>query len=159
MKIQIPMQNQCHNSREHNLFLKLFWAIQMWGVDFNKWDLIWEHALWDSKILSVTIIKIEERYSLDSSALETFILVQLESISQCWVEDRYSLWTNMASTVQNLFMKSYGIEFIDWIRNRKISLTDFILTCLAISRKCFLWTTMSAISFNTLMGAYFSLRV
>jgi taste receptor type 2 len=70
----------------------------------------------------------------------------------------------MSSTMENLFIMVYVIEFIlgvfgngfillinsiDWIRNGMISLTDFILTCLAISRTCFLWMTVLVISFNT----------
>ncbi|XP_010641902.2 taste receptor type 2 member 8-like [Fukomys damarensis] len=41
------------------------------------------------------------------------------------------------------------INGIDWVRNRKISLIDFILTCLASSRICFLRTTILIISFNS----------
>jgi taste receptor type 2 len=74
----------------------------------------------------------------------------------------------MSSTVENLFMIVCVTEFIlgvfgngfivlinskDWIRNGKISLTDFIITCLAISTMCFL----IVISFHTFAeNAFFS---
>lgn len=49
-------------------------------------------------------------------------------------------------TVGNWFIVLVNI--IDWIRNWKVSLIDFILNCLAISRICFLQITILAISFN-----------
>ncbi|XP_037703424.1 taste receptor type 2 member 8-like [Choloepus didactylus] len=60
----------------------------------------------------------------------------------------------MSSILETLFMIISAVELIvgilgngfivlvnsiDWIRNRKVSLIDCILTCLAISRICLLW--------------------
>lgn len=70
-------------------------------------------------------------------------------INQWSTEGRASLSAGMASTLENILMIVYAVIFlvgilgngfillvncIDWIKNRRFSLMDCILTCLAISR-------------------------
>jgi taste receptor type 2 len=91
------------------------------------------------------------------------VSVQLTSISSQLTEGRDSLKAVMSSIVDYLFFMVSVVEFIignfgngfivlinsiDWIKNRMISMIDFILTCLAISRISLLWTTISCISIN-----------
>lgn len=69
----------------------------------------------------------------------------------------------MSSLLKNLFVIISVVEFVtgtfgngfivlvnstSWFKNRKISIIDFILTWLAISRMCVLWTTIAGASFR-----------
>ncbi|XP_005379681.1 PREDICTED: taste receptor type 2 member 8-like [Chinchilla lanigera] len=68
---------------------------------------------------------------------------------------------SMVISIVEFIMGIFGNGFIvlingiDWVRKRKTSLFDFILTSLASSRLCFLCSTFSTITFSLVYGERF----